>query len=302
MAVTLQQLEVFRVVARNLSFSLAAREVYTSQPHVSNQIRKLEEHYRVPLFIRSRPGISLTEAGTALYERINSILADIEEAEQVVQQFRGLHRGSVRLAATSTAGNHILPAIVADFLRSNCEIVVTMNVSNTEDVWGLVERDEAEVAVTPLRPLTRDLTCEPFFADDLVVALPRDRAAADPITVGEFATLPLVAREDGSMTSVVMQDLLEPYETNVVARLSGTTAVNEAVAAGAGASLVPLSSIRVWRDAGLVTVRRLVQATPRHHYFLVHSHSRYLTPATRALIDHLRDWQNGADCNDQLSR
>ena len=53
MAVTLQQLEIFRAVAQNLSFSVAARQVYTSQPHVSNQIRKLEEHYRVPLFVRS---------------------------------------------------------------------------------------------------------------------------------------------------------------------------------------------------------------------------------------------------------
>src|SRR5699024_2634269 len=107
MAVTLQQLEIFRAVAQNLSFSVAARQVYTSQPHVSNQIRKLEEHYRVPLFVRSRPGISLTEAGAALYERITAILDDIDEAEQGIQQFRGLRRGSVTVAATASAGNHL---------------------------------------------------------------------------------------------------------------------------------------------------------------------------------------------------
>lgn len=78
MAVSLQQLEMFRAVARNLSFSVAAREAYTSQPHVSNQIRKLEQHYGIALFVRSRPGITLTEAGAALYERIDKILADLE--------------------------------------------------------------------------------------------------------------------------------------------------------------------------------------------------------------------------------
>lgn len=60
---SLQQLQFFRAVARNLSFSQAAAELYTSQPYVSNQIRKLEDHFGVPLFVRSHPQISLTEAG-----------------------------------------------------------------------------------------------------------------------------------------------------------------------------------------------------------------------------------------------
>lgn len=290
MAVTLQQLEIFRAVARNLSFSVAAKEVYTSQPHVSNQIRKLEEHYRVPLFVRSRPGIALTEAGIALYERINIILGDIEEAEQVIQQFRGLQRGTVRLAATASPGNHVIPGIVAEFQRRHRDIVVQMHVSNTEEVLGQVDRDEAELAITPRRPQWGDLESESFYSEDLVVLFPATMTVPDPLTVADFARLPQVAREDGSLTWEIMRDLLEDHDSKIVAQLGGTTAVNEGVAAGLGVSLVPETSATAWLEAGSVRTRHLQDAKPQHHFYLIHSPQRYLTPATRALIEHFRAW------------
>lgn len=296
MAVTLQQLEIFRAVARNLSFSLAAKEAYTSQPHVSNQIRKLEQHYRVPLFVRSRPGISLTEAGSALYDRITAILDDVAEAEQVIQQFRGLQRGSVTVAATASAGNHVLPGLLADFHHEHPEIVVRLNVSNTEDVAELVERDEAELAITPRRPSTTELESERFYTEDLVVLAPSALDLAPEIDVDALAGLPLIAREEGSLTLTILNQLLANHTVEYVAQLSGTTAVNEAVASGLGVSLVPERSGHPWLQAGSVTISRIAGHRPQHRFHLVHSTQRYITPATRALINHLHRW--GVD-NDQ---
>lgn len=292
MAVTFQQLEIFRAVARNLSFSVAAQEVYTSQPHVSNQIRKLEQHYRVPLFVRAHPGISLTEAGLALYERINKILDDIDEAEQVIQQFRGLQRGTVRLAATESAGNHVAPGIIADFRRSFPDIVVRMQVSNTEDVLGWLERDEAELGIIPQKPQVGYLICEPFYTEDLVIIYPTDLSLPDRLTIAEFAELPKVVREDGSLTLALMDDLLDDNGGDYVAQLGGTTAVNEGVASGLGVSLVPERSAKAWVDAGSVGMSRLSDANPHHDFYLVYSQQRYITPANRALIEHLRAWRS----------
>lgn len=136
MAVTLQQFEFFRAVARNLSFSKAAQELYTSQPYVSNQIRRLEDHFGVPLFVRSHPRIALTEAGQALYERIEQILDDVDQLEQVVQQFHGLHRGTIQLGATASVGNHVLPALIASFNRDHPEIVIQARVGQRSAACG----------------------------------------------------------------------------------------------------------------------------------------------------------------------
>jgi DNA-binding transcriptional LysR family regulator len=289
-SVTLQQLEFFRAVARKLSFSTAARDLYTSQPYVSNQIRKLEDHYGVPLFVRSHPRIALTEAGQALYERVSRILDDIEELEQVVQQFQGLRRGTITLAATESAGNHVLPEMISIFNQEYPEIIVRARVGNTEDVLEWLDLDEAEIGVTPQRPDSRHLVSEPFYREALVVICPVDMDVSDPLSLPELAALPKVVREDGSLTLTKMHELLDehPSGTDFVAQLGGTTAVNEAVAAGLGVSLVPERSAKAWLDAGSVRKVSLSDVSPHHSFYLVYPQRRYVTPATQALITHLR--------------
>ncbi|WP_129665975.1 LysR family transcriptional regulator [Phytoactinopolyspora endophytica] len=290
MNITLQQLEFFRTVARHLSFSNAAKELYTSQPYVSNQIRRLEDHYGVPLFVRSHPRISLTEAGQALYERIERILDDVGELEHVVQQFQGLHRGTITLAATASAGNHVIPDMIASFKREYPDIVVRARVGNTEDVQEWLGLDEAEIGVTPQQPQNGPMICEPFYTEALVVIAPVAMDLPESVSVAELAALPKVIREDGSLTLTKMNRLLEdyPYGTDFVAQFGGTTAVNEAVAAGLGVSIVPERSAKPWLDAGSVRTVTLPDVAMDHSFYLVYSQQRYITPATRTLIEHLR--------------
>lgn len=290
MGVTLQQLEFFRAVARNLSFSAAAKQLYTSQPYVSNQIRRLEDHYRVPLFVRSHPRIALTEAGEVLHERIERILDDVDQLDQVVQQFQGLHRGTVRLAATESAGNHVLPELMARFHQEYPEIVVQGRVGNTEDVMEWLDLDEVELGVTPRKPSTGNLVAEPFYTESLVVIAPAAMELPDPLPVERFAQLPLVIREEGSLTLARLHELLENRRSRMdyVAQLSGTTAVNEAVAAGLGVSLVPEYSAKAWVDSEMVRMFTLAGVSSSHYFYLVYSQQRYIAPATRAFIEYAR--------------
>lgn len=289
MNVTLQQLEFFQAVARNLSFSNGAKELYTSQPYVSNQIRKLEDHFGVPLFVRSYPQIALTEAGRALYERVSDIIDRLEQLEQVVQEFQGLERGSIELAATESAGNHVLPEVISDFNRHYPEIVVQMRVGNTASVLDWLNLDEVEIGVSPRKPETKALTAAPFYREPLIVIYPTNLDLPDPLPVDRLAELPLVVREEGSLTYTRLTEVLGEQRagTPFVARLQGTTAVNEAVAAGLGASLVPERSAKAWLDAGSVRKTTLDNVELRHDFYVVYAQQRYLTPAARAFITHL---------------
>ena len=119
---------------------------------------------------------------------------------------------------------------------------------------------------------------------------PSRLALPDVIDIDAFASLPVIAREEGSLTLSIMNELLASHTVEYVAQLGGTTAVNEAVASGLGVSLVPVRSSRPWMRAGGVTISRLVDEQPQHEFHLVHSTQRYITPATRALITHLHRW------------
>lgn len=290
MAVTLQQFEFFRAVATNLSFSSAARDLYTSQPYVSNQIRKLEDHFRVPLFVRSHPRITLTEAGQALFERIEQILGDVEQLEQLVQQFHGLNRGTIQLGATASFGNHVLPSLIASFIKEYPEIVIQARVGNTEDVLEWLDVDDAEIGVSPQRPVTKNLLTEPFYRERLVVLAPAGIDLPNPLPVERLAELPKVVREPGSLTRTKMEELLVdfPNGADFVAELSGTTAVNEAVAAGLGVSVVPERSAKAWVEAGSAYKLDLEGVKLFHEFYVIYNQQRYITPAARAFIEHLR--------------
>jgi LysR family transcriptional regulator, low CO2-responsive transcriptional regulator len=289
-SITIQRLLFYRAVARNRSFSNAAKELYTSQPYVSNQIRKLEEHFRVPLFVRTYPQITLTEAGEALYERVDQLLNDVDALEEVVQQFQGLQRGTIQLGATASAGNHVVPELIASFNRAHPDIVIQVRVGNTGEVMEWLDLDDVEIGISPRTPESTQLSAEPFYREALIVIAPAAMELPEPLTIADFATLPKIAREDGSLTLERMQEVLadHPGGMDFVAQFGGTTAVNEAVAAGLGVSLVPERSAKAWLDAGSVRSHTLAGTDLYHGFYLLYSKQHYITPAARALVEHLR--------------
>ncbi|WP_433190794.1 LysR family transcriptional regulator [Actinoallomurus sp. CA-150999] len=92
-----RQLEYFQAVARELHFTRAARELRIAQPALSQQIRKLERQLGVVLFERDNHRVALTEAGSALLERADRILADIGAVEDEMRGWGGGTRGRIRL-------------------------------------------------------------------------------------------------------------------------------------------------------------------------------------------------------------
>lgn len=153
-----------------------------------------------------------------------------------------------------------------------------------------LDLDDVEIGISPRKPENAQLSAEPFYREALIVIAPAAMQLPDPLPVEEFAGLPKIAREDGSLTLEKMQSVLSdhPGGMDYVAQFGGTTAVNEAVAAGLGVSLVPERSAKAWLDAGSVRRHVLDGVSLHHGFYLLYSKQRYITPAARALVEHLR--------------
>ena len=107
--VQLQQLSYFVAVARARNFTRAAERVGVAQPSLSKQVRVLENSLGTPLFVRQPGGIELTSAGEALLPHAERILIDVESARRAVHEVAGLRRGRVRLGATPSICDGLLP-------------------------------------------------------------------------------------------------------------------------------------------------------------------------------------------------
>ena len=113
---TLRQLKVFEAVARNLSFSRAAEELHLTQPAVSTQVSKLEEHAGLPLFEQLGKKIHLTPAGAEMLHASRAIIQQFKEVEEAMTQFKGVSGGKLNVAVIS-AGDYFFPRLLVEFAR-----------------------------------------------------------------------------------------------------------------------------------------------------------------------------------------
>ncbi|MEO9102566.1 MAG: LysR family transcriptional regulator, partial [Burkholderiaceae bacterium] len=128
---TLRQLKVFESVARHLSFSRAAEELHLTQPAVSIQVKKLEEHASVPLFEQLGKKIYLTPAGTELLQIARRIITQFETAESAMTQFKGITGGRLNVAVIS-AGDYFFPRLLVEFIGRHEGVTLNFTVHNRE--------------------------------------------------------------------------------------------------------------------------------------------------------------------------
>ncbi len=130
---TLRQLKVFESVARHLSFSRAAEDLYLTQPAVSMQIKQLEDNVGLPLFEQMGKKIYLTDAGHELYHYSRAISQQLADMELALDELKGLERGKLNISVVSTA-NYFAPHLLAKFCQRYSGVTVSLNVSNRETV------------------------------------------------------------------------------------------------------------------------------------------------------------------------
>src|SRR5579859_4175835 len=214
---TFHQLAIFRAVAHHLNFSRAANELFLSQPAVSRQIQALESEIGLPLFSRQGRQMHLTDAGQDVLDCARRVEHLLEELDETLQAHKGLHRGRLRLSATTTAGEYLLPPLVAGFRRRFPRVTVGLHVTNREGVLRALSSGDADLAVMGRPPAGADWASTSILPNELVaVASPehprlRDRSRGDHglIDISALRDETFFVREPGSGTRLAVEQFLD---------------------------------------------------------------------------------------------
>src|SRR5258708_39382865 len=145
-AMTLRQLRTFKAVADLSSFSLAAQQLRLSQPSVSYQVKELEEALGMPLLDRLGKRGQLTEAGKILYGYARRTLEVLDEAAVALAEMRGIKRGNLRVAASTTVGIYLLPAALGAFKKLHPGIAISLDIGTRVSVQVHVLLNELYLA------------------------------------------------------------------------------------------------------------------------------------------------------------
>ncbi|AFD25502.1 LysR family transcriptional regulator [Deinococcus gobiensis] len=264
MALNPEHLLTFARVARLGSLSAAAAELNLTQPAVSSQIRLLTRAVGEPVLSRHRTGVRLTEAGEALLVHAQALARALEGAHTAMRERRGLERGTLRLAASSTVAASLLPGLLSAYQARYPGVAVQIRQGNTQEVLGALQGGQVEVALIEGPPglLGDDWQAEVFGHDELVLVSAPGHPLVGAAGLGHAAPLPLIWREHGSGTREVAEQALAGTALRTVSRLElpGTEAVKEAVIQGLGLALLP--ELRVRRELRSGVLVRLALALP----------------------------------------
>jgi len=293
---SLRQLRVFESAASHRSFSRAAEQLHLTQPGVSMHVKELETNIGLPLFERHGKKLFVTEAGTELLTRVREILRTLKDAEDTLDQLKGLRRGLINIGVVSTA-KYFVPSLLARFRKSYPQLEIRLAVSNRDSVIEQLIANQIDLAIMGRSPQELDTIAEPFAQNPhVIIAAPdhplakRRRIAVDAICDEIF-----IVREPGSGTRLAMQQFFAERKLSckVGMEMASNETIKQAVMAGMGVAFISRHTI----DLELQTSRLVVldvRGTPvMRQWHVAHLSKKRLSPTAAAfkefVLDHGRE-------------
>lgn len=262
------RLRVFREVVEQMSFRKAAEVLHLSQPAVSQQIRALEEECGARLFDRDGNQITLTASGRVLQGYALSAAALMDEARTALNSLNHVVSGRLRIGASTTIAQYILPRVLGAFHRQHPQVQLSVLSGNTEEIVEAVVAEKLALGMIEGPAMRRGLRVEPLMRDRMVLIAEvkavfpntRERLAETgaALSLEALAKMPLLMRERGSGSRRVIERSLKQAgvaigSLYVAMELDSTEAIVSGVEAGLGVGFVSASAIA--KEVRLGTVR-----------------------------------------------
>jgi DNA-binding transcriptional LysR family regulator len=244
----LYYLHTFDVVARERSFTRAARSLDLSQPAVSAHIRALEHYYGVRLFEVRQRRTHLTAAGEALFAYTSRVFHLLDEASQVLEATRSGQHGVLRFGASTTLGNYLLPLVLGGFARAHPGIRFDVAIGTSGDVLAWVKADRVQFGFVEAPVQDADVVeIDPIGQDELVLSAAASHRLArqQRVTPASLVSYPILRREATSGTQqLVDTELARAGATSPTLLVLGSTeALKQAVLEGVGLAWLPRLAI-----------------------------------------------------------
>ncbi|MDR0905223.1 MAG: LysR family transcriptional regulator [Oscillospiraceae bacterium] len=292
----IKQLEAFVSVAKSLSFSKAAEEMYASQPSVSAYISSLEKSLGVQLLIRNTREVSLTKAGLDLLVYAKNILS---LREQAIQSVTGIDRnsgGAIDIISSTIPAQHLLPEIIASFQRSFPNIRFSVDQADSRQVEREMGGFRYDFGMVGTAPDGDRFNSYPVYDDELVLVTSRDEQQSAAFIRENFkeyiTSVPFIMRKSGSGTRVEVEALLsksdvDARELRVAAHFSDAHSILLAVSHGMGVSLISKVAAAMYVEAGLVNAVEMNHPLFRRQIYLMHNKELRLSPVQEKFTNHV---------------
>lgn len=272
-----QHLDVFIEVVNSGSFSKAAVKMNMTQPAVSQYIKALESKIGTDLIERNNKNLKLNKAGQLVYNyglEINNLYTNMQSS---IDELRHTASGVIKIGASYTFGEYILPNVIAQMLKVYPDIKPEIIIDNTKNIGNLVEKNHIDIGIVE-GTINNNILYKEYFSDDEMVVATSSKNHS--LSINNLNKTKWITRENGSgtkqMTDLVMKNLnIKPKS---VLQFNSTKVIKETVKEGIGVSLFSLSTInKELNEESLVKIDIGQKPIYRKYSYLNNSHFKTKT-------------------------
>jgi len=300
---TLHQLQVFLKITQTQSITKAAEELYLTQPAVSIQLKNLQDQFEIPLTEVVGRKLFITDFGKEIAEAAEKILNEVYAINYKTMAHKGKLTGRLKISVVST-GKYVMPYFLSDFITRNEGIELMMDVTNRAKVIESLEKNEVDFSLVSVLPDNLKVENIELLRNKLfLVANTKNKFAKKIYDKSIFEELPLIYREQGSGTRLVMERFIEENKLPVRKKMELTSneAVKQAVIAGLGCSIMPLIGIKnellqdnlqiiPVKDFPITSVWNLVWMKNKNFSPVAAAFLKYINAQKEAIVQEKFDW------------
>lgn len=297
MHITLRQLEIFKAVAQCGRVTAAAELLFISQPAASMALSELEKHLG-SLFDRHQgASMTLNDAGRALLPMACELVDRAKEIEQQFIDGSCYEQGVLKISASSTVGNNLMPKILGDFSREFPRIRTELTIDNSRSIVNSLVTMDIDMAVVEGICLHPDIDVHTWREDELVIIAHPDHPLAnkDNVELKALKDESWILRESGSGTrelfdEVIASQLVTP---RILMSLNRSEAIKQAVSDGLGIACI--SRLAVWRavNGGLLSIINVRDLTLKRYFYLLLNRNKYRSGAVQKITDFILSKREG---------
>lgn len=275
------RLKVFHSVAVRLNFTKAAEELYISQPAVTKNIKELETELDAKLFDRLSNKVALTEAGRIVFDYAEHVLELDKKLTFDLSTLKQKYAGQLKLGASTTIGQYILPSILAKFHEQHTDIALVLLNDNTEKMERVLLRNEIDLGIVEGSSKNNQIKYIPFIKDEIVAIAHTSQPLSekDEISLSELKLLPLVLREAGSGSlEVILKKLKEQdirlQDLNILMHLGSTESIKTYLANSNCLGLISINAVSKEIANGEFKVIDIKNFEIERLFYFIHTHGK----------------------------
>lgn len=264
-SVQLSQIQGFIEIARRGNVSRAAAALRITQPALTNRLQTLEQELGQSLFVRTRRGVRLTDAGRAFLPYAEQAVTTLASGMAQLEQLATAGGGELVLAVAPQVSTYVLPPVLLRYAERHPGVRLAVRTAHSEEIVDLVVREQVHAG---LGRLVRDpqVSYVPIYDDELVLVSPPGHAFAGQPTISRDALgeAPLILFDHDSSyyeltTALVREAGVRPRG---VIELDNIEAAKRMVAGGLGVALLPRTSVEEELASGTLAASRIEDADP----------------------------------------